>query len=88
VPVATVDATVNVAVEEPEPGAAIDDGLKETVTPEGCPEAERATALLKPPETVVEIVEAPDDPWTTGTETGDAEIAKSGVLETAKTRSS
>ena len=87
-PVATVDATVNVAVDVPDPGAVIDVGMKETVTPDGCPDDESETALLKPPETVVEIVEAPDEPWTTGTETGDAEIAKSEVLNTAKTRSS
>lgn len=68
-------------VEEPEPGAAIEVGLKETVTPEGCPDAERETAELNPPETVVEIVEEPDDPWTTETLLGDEEIAKSGFEE-------
>jgi hypothetical protein len=62
--------------------------LNVTVTPAGWPEAESETALLKPPETVVEIVDAPDEPCTTETDVGDAEMAKSGVLVTAKTRSS
>jgi hypothetical protein len=35
VPVAVEAATVIVIVDEPEPGAAIEAGLKETVTPEG-----------------------------------------------------
>jgi hypothetical protein len=58
------------------------------VTPAGWPEAESDTAELKPPETVVETVEVPELPCTTETEAGEAEIAKSGELETAKTRSS
>jgi len=37
----------------PEPGAAIEDGLKLMVTPAGCPVALSAIAELKPPETVV-----------------------------------
>ena len=53
---------MNVADDEPEPGAAIDAGLNETVTPDGWPEAESATALLKPPETAVVTVEPPEEP--------------------------
>jgi hypothetical protein len=79
VPVAVDEATVKLIVEEPEPGAAIDVGLKETVTPAGWPEAERAIALLSPPDTVVETVEVPELPCTTETEVGEAEIAKSGT---------
>ena len=48
--------TVIVIVEVPEPGAAIDEGLKLTVTPDGMPDADNAIAELKPPETVVVIV--------------------------------
>jgi hypothetical protein len=44
-------------VEVPDPGAAIEVGLKVTVTPVGCPLAERAIEELKPPATVVVIVE-------------------------------
>ena len=46
-------------VELPEPGAGIVVGLKVTVVPEGIPEADRAIALLKPPLTVVVMVEVP-----------------------------
>jgi hypothetical protein len=49
-------------VELPEPGAGIVCGLKLTVVPEGTPEAERLTALLKPPLTVVVIVDVPWNP--------------------------
>jgi hypothetical protein len=79
VPVAVEEATAIVIVEEPEPGAAIEAGLNETVTPEGCPEADRATALLKPPETVVVIVELPEFPCCTETDVGEAAIVKFGV---------
>ena len=51
--------TVMVMVELPEPGAGIVLGLKLTVVPDGMPEADRLIALLKPPQTVVVMVEAP-----------------------------
>ena len=54
VPVAAVLETVRYMSDEPEPGAAIEDGMKVTVTPAGCPVALKAIAELKPPETVVE----------------------------------
>jgi len=54
-----VEATVMVMVEVPEPGAAMEVGLKPTVTPVGWPVADKAIAELKPPETVVVIVEVP-----------------------------
>src|SRR3954469_2387003 len=57
VPRVAVEETVKVTVELPEPGAAIDDGLNEAVTPDGRPEAESAIAELKPPETAVVTVE-------------------------------
>src|ERR1700688_1972477 len=68
-----------VIVELPAPGAAIEVGLKATVVPEGWPEADSATALLKPPETVVEIVTLPAPPCGIVVEDGEAEIVKSLV---------
>jgi len=68
-----------VIVEEPEPGAAIDVGLKLTDVPAGAPLALKAMALLKPPETVVLIVEVALVPWTAETEVGDALIVNAGV---------
>ena len=68
-----------VIVEAPEPGAAIDDGLKVTVTPVGCPEALSATALLKPPETVVVMFELPELPAETEVAVGDAATVNAGV---------
>ncbi len=72
--------TVMVIVELPEPGAAIEVGLKATVVPEGWPEADSATALLKPPETVVVMVTLPEPPWAIEVEVGEAAIVKSAVL--------
>ncbi len=53
VPVFAVRATFSVKSDVPEPGAAMVAGLKLPVTPDGKPLAERATAPLNPPETVV-----------------------------------
>ena len=72
--------TVMVIVELPEPGAAIEVGLKATVTPVGWPEADSEMALLKLPETVVEMVTLPEPPWAIEVEDGEAEIVKSLVL--------
>ena len=73
-PAAVVEATAKVTVEVPEPGAAIDAGLKLTVTPEGAPDAVRATAELNPPETVVVMVDVPLLPAATETAVGEAEM--------------
>ena len=73
------EATAKLTVEVPEPGAAIDVGLKLTVTPDGAPDAVRATAELNPPETAVVMVEDPLLPAATETAVGDAEIVKAGV---------
>ena len=78
-PVAVVDATVKASVDEPEPGAAMEVGLNAAVTPVGRPEAVKAMAELKPPETAVVMVEEPLAPWATETEVGEAEIVKAGV---------
>jgi hypothetical protein len=75
-----VEALVEIVrVEVPEPGAAMLDGLKEAVAPEGRPEAESATAELKPPETELVIVLVAEAPWLADTLDGEAESAKSGV---------
>lgn len=79
VPVAVVEATAMVMVDVPDPGAAMDVGLKLTVTPVGWPLADNAIAELKPPETVVVIVELPLLPCTTETEVGEAAMVKAGV---------
>ena len=52
-PVLAVLETVSVKFDVPEPGAAMEVGLKLPVTPEGRPVADKATAALKPPETAV-----------------------------------
>lgn len=80
VPAAAVLAAVKVSVELPEPGAAIEAGLKAAVTPEGRPLAENDTAELKPPETVVEIVLEPLLPAATERLVGDALIVKLGEV--------
>jgi hypothetical protein len=68
-----------VIADVPEPGAAMEVGLKLTVTPVGCPLADSATAELKPPETVVVMVELPLLPCTTETEVGEAASVNAGV---------
>lgn len=81
VPTAVVEATAMVMAEVPAPGAAMDAGLKLTVTPAGWPVADKKTAELKPPDTAVVIVDEPLLPWTTETELGEAEMVKFGVAE-------
>ena len=78
-PATVVEATAIDAVELPEPGAAMDVGLKVTVTPVGWPLALSAIAELKPPETAVVMVEVPLPPCTTDTEVGEAESVNAGV---------
>ena len=86
VPTVAVLLALKVKVELPEPGAAIDVGLKAAVTPAGNPLAESETDELKPPETVVEIKLVPLPPAATKTLAGDALSVKSGVAveETVK----
>ena len=59
VPIGVLDPTVMVMVELPAPGAGIVFGLKLTVVPVGTPVADRLIELLKPPLTVVVIVDVP-----------------------------
>jgi hypothetical protein len=61
-PTVADDVAVTVRVDEPEPGAAIVEGLKLALTPEGSPEAEREIAELNDPDRVVDTVELPDEP--------------------------
>ena len=78
-PVAAAEATTIDMVELPEPGAPIDAGVKLTVTPVGCPVADKATAELNPPEIAIVMVDEPLLPCTTDTEAGAAETMKLGV---------
>jgi hypothetical protein len=73
-------ATRTVMVEVPEPGAAIELGLKLTVTLLPSPEADSAIAESNPPEIVVVIVEVPELPRATVMEVGEALIVKLGVV--------
>jgi hypothetical protein len=68
-------------VELPEPGAAIVEGENVTVTPVGWPVAVKATAPLKPPETVLVIVDEPLPPCATDTEPGEADKLKLGPVD-------
>lgn len=61
-PVEAVLATVRVRVDVPEPGEAIEVGLKLAVTPVGKPVAESETAELNPPEPFVVTVVVPVRP--------------------------
>jgi hypothetical protein len=79
VPVAAVLLAVNVRVELPLPGAAMELGLKLAVTPAGKPETESETTALKPPLTVVEMVLLPELPCVTDKLLGEALSVKSGV---------
>lgn len=67
---------MTVILEVPPPGAAIEPGLKDTVTPLPCPDADKAIAELKLPEMAVVMVEVPDRPRLTDNEVGDAERVK------------
>jgi len=73
------EATVKVTVELPEPGAAMEVGLKPTVTPVGAPDELSAIAELNPPETAVVMVELPLLPATTETAVGKALRVKAGT---------
>ena len=81
VPVTAVLLTVNVSVELPPPGAAIELGLKLAVTPVGRPEAVSATAELKPPVTAVEMVVLPEFPCVIVRFGGEAVTVKFGAVD-------
>jgi hypothetical protein len=82
-------ATLTVMVEVPEPGAAMELGLKVTLSalgrtmkPDGAPEkvSPRLIAELKPPEIVVVIVEVPELPLATLMDEGDALMVKLALV--------
>jgi len=69
-----------VMVEVPEPGAAIELGLKVTPFDPPCPEADREIAELKPPETAVVIFVVPELPRATLIVAGEALTVKFGLV--------
>ena len=77
-PVLPRELTWMVIVDVPEPGAAMELGLKLMVWPLPSPEADRLIAESKPPETAVVIVAVPELPLTTVTVVGDALMVKLG----------
>ncbi len=77
--------TVILIVDFPEPGAAIDEGLKVIPTPDSSPVADNAMDELKPPETAVVIVTLPERPRLTVSEVGEALMVKSGLPPAAVT---
>jgi hypothetical protein len=83
-PAAVVDATVNVTIDKPEPGAAIDAGLNSAVVPEGSPEAVSEIAELKLPAALVVTVAVPFAPRATEIAVRKAEIVKSGGAGTVR----
>jgi hypothetical protein len=64
-------------VDDPEPGAAIEVGLKVTFTSLGTPDADKAMAESKPLPPLVVIVELPEPPQLSLSELGDATRVKS-----------
>ena len=72
--------TLTVMVDVPEPGVAIELGLKVTVWAVPCPEADRLIAALKPPETTVVMVAVPELPRATLIDVGDALMVKFGLV--------
>lgn len=79
-PAGVEEVVASVRVEDPEPGAAIDVGLNVAVAPVGTPDALRAMAELKPPETVVVMVLVPLDPCTTDSDDGEAAMVNAGAV--------
>lgn len=77
------DPVVRVSVDEPDPGAAMEDGLKLAVAPVGKPDALNAIAESKLPEMAVVIVLVPDEPCVTVTVVGEAVIENDDVPDPA-----
>lgn len=67
-------------VDDPEPGAGMELGLKLTVTLLGWPLADKEMAESNPPEIVVVIVEWPEFPASTVIDVGDALMVKLGLV--------
>jgi len=79
VPTVALLPTVTFIVDVPEPGAAIDVVLKDTVTFDGRPDADKETAELKLPEAAVVTVEEPELLLCTVIAVGDALMEKSAL---------
>ncbi len=77
-PTAVVAPTEIVIADEPEPGAAIEPGLKLAVAPVGKPEAESEIEELKFPDRLETIVDDPAPPWGTVRDDVDDESEKLG----------
>src|SRR6202021_1013109 len=84
-PSAAFAPTVTFMVDEPEPGAAMELGVKVTVWALPCPVAEKLIAELKPPETAVVIVADPEPLRETVIAVGDALRVKLGLVLTGVT---
>ena len=69
-------ATVRMKSDEPEPGAAMEAGLKLALTPDGTPVAVKAIAESNPPETVVVTTAYPLWPRSRYPEVGETEMVK------------
>jgi hypothetical protein len=80
VPVLAFLPTLTVMVDVPEPGAAMELGLKVTLWAPPCPEADKPIAESKPPEIAVVIVDLPELPLATLIDVGDALMVKLGVV--------
>ena len=78
-PVAALRLTVIVMVDVPEPGAAMEVGLKLTVTREPVTAPDKPMAELKPPLTVVVMVTFPVVDRVTVREMGEALMVKLGL---------
>jgi hypothetical protein len=76
-PIGAPSRTVITIDDVPEPGAAIEEGLKLTVTSFGIPDADKAIAESKPLPGVVVIVELAEFPQFILNEVGDAPRVKS-----------
>jgi hypothetical protein len=79
VPLRAFLATLIVITDDPVPGAAMGFGLKLTVTPLACPDADNEIAALNPFKAAVLMVDVPEPPRATVTEAGEALMLKSGV---------
>ena len=75
-PVAALRLALTVMVEVPPPGAAMDLGLKEMVSPDTFPDADNLTAELKLPDTVVVMVEVAEPLRATERDAGEADTAR------------
>jgi hypothetical protein len=80
VPLGAPSRTVIPIVDVPEPGAAIEAGVKVTITWLGSSDADKEMAESKPLPAVVVIVEVPEPPQLRLSELGDAAMLKSPPL--------